>query len=561
MRRTIQVLLLLATAMTLCKAAAAPATESPTPSTESPFPSTESPMPPRQRQGRAIEGMVESTGEESLRKFIEEHLAPDLSDSFTTAALLDSLRSIREACAGFEGVLYQRVGENGTRITFMQGPKKTTLYFRIQPAPPNLITAMERGPSQDSGELAPPVPPFTWGSLARDLDQVAADGFSGTVLVVHDGRIFLHQGYGLADRDKHIPNTTHTIYGIGSVPIDFTRAAIWKLQEMGKLRTSDPITAYLPDVPADKRPITIDQLMTGRSGLPNFHNIPGVDADPDLSWIDRETAIRRILGQDLLFAPGQGQAHSHSAWVLLAAIVELVSKQPYGEFLRQNFFIPAGMSHTGLHQYAARLEDSLFAVGYGRSTSGKLNIPKYWGDTSWLVMGSGGMYSTPEDLYKWIEAIRQARTLTPASAAHYWIGGLLTGGDMRGFLCAYTEGPKDYFILCSNTDPMPGSLASGVGDRLEQLVRGATLPPFSLGVELMVDPAGRVAVRRVRPGSAAARDGLKEGDLLLSADGDTLHDPPLPILAPHLRTGQPIRFEVDRAGSRSQITVTPLPRQ
>src|SRR6185436_16953274 len=96
-------------------------------------------------------------------------------------------------------------------------------------------------------------------------------------------------------------------------------------EEMGKLSTSDPITKFLKNVPQDKSAMTIDHLMRGRSGLPNFHHITGVDQDADLTWIDRDTAVQRILGRELLFAPGQGQAHSHSAWVLLAAIVEVVS--------------------------------------------------------------------------------------------------------------------------------------------------------------------------------------------------------------------------------------------
>ena len=295
-------------------------------------------------------------------------------------------------------------------------------------------------------------------------------GFSGTVLVVRNGKIVLHQGYGFADRDRKIPNGTETIFAIGSVPIDFTRAAILKLEQTGKLRTSDAITRFLDDVPADKRSITIDHLMGGASGLPNFHHIMGVDADADLTWIDRATAIDRILRQDLLFAPGTGEAHSHSAWVLLAALVEIASGQSYGDYLRENFFKPAGMKRTGLHEDAARFPDRELAIGYEGQPVGKLNTPRYWGRTSWLVMGSGGMQSTPHDLYRWLSAIRNGKTLSAASAAKYWTGAVLAGGDDRGFFCLYTEGPDNLMIMSSNAHSRAGDLASTVGHRLIRLI-------------------------------------------------------------------------------------------
>ncbi len=217
--------------------------------------------------------------------------------------------------------------------------------------------------------------------------------------------------------------------------------------------------------------MTIDHLMSRRSGLPDFHHVD-TDADKDLSWIDRETAIKRILGATLLFPPGQGEAHSHSAWVLLAAIVEIVSKQSYETYLRANFFEPAGMTRTGNHESGARFADDEFAVGYEGESVGKLNIPKYWGNTSWLVMGSGGMESTPMDLYRWNQAIRSNQTLSPEAAKKYWQNAILAGGDDRGFFTLYNEGPGDTFVMSSNAHKHQGDVVSLVGRRLAEMVMG-----------------------------------------------------------------------------------------
>lgn len=389
---------------------------------------------PRQQRGRAIEGLAETTGDEALRRFAEGHLAPAYVAGFASReALYERLGTIRSACAGFGGVLWQPLGADGMRIRFLQEGRETVLVFRIEPQPPFRIVALDvEGTRPAEGGRS--IEPFTWENVEARLDAEAKAGFSGTVLLVRGGRIVLHKGYGMANRERGLPNTTGTVFAIGSVPIDFSRAAVLKLEEMGKMRASDPITRYLPDVPPDKAAMTIAHLMSRRSGLPNFHHVEG-DPDRDLSWIDRATAIRRILGQPLLFAPGQGEAHSHSAWGLLAAIVEIVSGQGYGAFLRQHFFDPAGMTRTGLHEDALGLPDGAFAVGYGHRSVGRVNVPKYWGRTSWLVMGSGGMQSTPLDLYRWMQAIRAGKTLSPESARRYGPGApwpaATSGGSTR----------------------------------------------------------------------------------------------------------------------------------
>lgn len=418
---------------------------------------------------QAIEALGQRSGDAALEQFASEHLAPDYRASFAPGTLLELLRAIHAAASEAGGVLFGRQ-EESYLVRFIGPSREIIVVFRTQPAVPYYIVALGF-----VGE--PPVPtaiePITWKNLEARLDKEASAGFSGTVLVVSEGRVVLSRGYGLANREKQIPNDERTIFAIGSTPIDFTRAAVLKLEDMDKLATRDPITKYLKSVPADKQSITIDHLMSGGSGLADFHHIEGVDVDFDLTWIDRDTAVKRILEGKLLFTPGSSREHSHSAWVLLAAIVEMVSGQPYGDFVRKQLFEPAGMTRTGLHEDLAKVDDRGIAVGYGAQKHGELNSPKYWDRTSWLVMGSGGMSSTPEDLYKFFTAVRGATILSPASAKKYGAGGgLLVGGDDRGFLCMHAERGNDMMFLCSNAHTAPGDHASSVGKRLADLVLG-----------------------------------------------------------------------------------------
>jgi CubicO group peptidase (beta-lactamase class C family) len=424
----------------------------------------------RQTRGLAIEALISGSGDESLQRFIDENLSAEFQQSLSRDNLLDLLRQIRQCCAVAGGIEGEALGPHTVRLTFHTGQGSHAVQFQIQPSPPfkivdlTLKEAEPPGASRGSGE------PISWDTLAQRLKDEEKAGFSGAVSVVRDGEIVVNRGYGMANRERGIPNTTETIFAIGSIPIDFTKAAILKLEDMGRLRTSDPITTYVLDIPDDKRSMTIDHLMRGRSGLPNFHHIPGQDEDPDLTWIDRDTAVKRILAKELIFPPGEGEAHSHSAWVLLAAIVEMVSEQSYGEFLQSQLFAPAGMDRTGLYQDSRRFNEDDIAVGYGSNSVGEINSPAYWGDTSWLVMGSGGMVSKPGDLFKWVEAIRAGKILSPAATEKFWSDGPLAGGNDRGFFCLYTEGPGTMVFLCSNSHASMNDPAKQLARDLARLV-------------------------------------------------------------------------------------------
>src|SRR5206468_1735379 len=98
----------------------------------------------------------------------------------------------------------------------------------------------------------------------------AARGFSGVVLLRTSSGARLEKGYGLANREAKIPFTPQTLVQIGSNTKDFTAVAILQLHERGLLRVDDSISKYFPEVPADKRVITIRQVLDHGAGFPDF---------------------------------------------------------------------------------------------------------------------------------------------------------------------------------------------------------------------------------------------------------------------------------------------------
>lgn len=272
--------------------------------------------------------------------------------------------------------------------------------------------------------------------------------------------------------------TVDTVFDIGSMPIDFTRAAVLGLAQEGRLTLDDPIGRHFPDVPADRAGITLAQLMDGTSGLANFHFREG-DADKDLAWIDRDTALARIFAQPLLFAPGTGRSHSHSAFGVLAVVVERVSGQSYGSFLRERLFGPAGMARTGFYGESLGLPDDAFAVGAGKAAATP-NIPPRWGRASWLVIGSGGMVSSVADMRRGFEHLASGRWLRGEWLQRYLAARVGVGGSDRGFLfLRVTAADGSAVFPASHTHRGPQA-----DERLVQGLIGMVLPERAA-------PAGR----------------------------------------------------------------------
>ncbi len=281
-------------------------------------------------------------------------------------------------------------------------------------------------------------------------------GFSGAVLVVKGGEVILHNGYGLADREKNIPVKKDTVFDIGSITKRFTRAAILKLEEQGKLKRSDLLSSVIDDVPEDKAEITIEQVLEHTAGFHEYHDTKG-----DFEEMDREKALKTILSQKLRFTPGDRQAYSNSGYGLLAVIIELVSGQSYPSYLKEYLFKPAGLKRTGFYRDPLWEEDEV-AVGYEGRKIGKINSPYYWPHMTWALVGGGGMVSSVGELYKWVQAQYDPQASPMAYA----------GGNDFGFNSVVFEYPneKNYIFVATNAHRSMG--ADSLGRQLSQILKG-----------------------------------------------------------------------------------------
>lgn len=315
-----------------------------------------------------------------------------------------------------------------------------------------------------------PAPPLTRANLEERMDAYM-EGRRGLVHIRLDGAEVLSKPYGMANAHLGSAIDENTVFGIGSRPIDFTLAAVMLLQQQGKLSFDDTLADHFDNVPADRAGMTIAQMMNGQSGLPDFP-ANASDADADLTWITRDQFIARTMAIPLLFAPGEGEEHSHWAFGVLAAIVEKRSGQPYAEFLRVNFFDPAGMERTGDYGESRGLPLEAFAVGGGKQV-GLPNIPPNWGPTSWLVLGSGGMFSTLTDLRRFYAFLMESNLLGAENTRRFTGFSAQIDGSERGFeLLTFTsEGRRNEAWVMLSSASQPGALEPVIRPLLA-LVRG-----------------------------------------------------------------------------------------
>ena len=231
------------------------------------------------------------------------------------------------------------------------------------------------------------------GAIDSYFKKLESFGLSGSILIGNKDQILLKKNYGFTNQsDKDLA------YSVGSITKQFTATGILKLEEGGLLSTDDKITAHLEGIPEDKRNITIHQLLTHTSGL---HN-PYWDSNPDLSEYEY---IQKELAEELDSEPGTRFKYSNFGYHLLAKIIEGHTSKPYEQFLIEDLFEPNGIQSTGFNLVKWKKNQ---VVNYNDWTTERtepditnpLNRPIYL-----QPEGSGAIFSTTQDLYKWYQLL------------------------------------------------------------------------------------------------------------------------------------------------------------
>ena len=377
----------------------------------------------------------------------------------------------------------------------------------------------------------------TLDSLAR---AHAADTLvAGTaVAVVHRGDTLLLGGYGLADLEWGVPMVSDAVFEIGSMTKQFTAASVLQLVEQGKLDLGADLTAYLPDYDTQGRRIPFRRLLDHTSGIKGYTEMP-VFGEYMMRELPRDSLVAKFEAVPLEFEPGTALIYNNSAYFLLGLVIEKVSGEKYGDYVKEHIFEPLGMSRS---YYCD--EDAVVARrahGYDQGPQGL--VQKAYLDHTWPY-AAGSLCSSAGDLVRWNLALHGGKVLSAASYAdmttpdplvdgtpvRYAMGlgvyddngrrALAHGGGINGFLSDGWYYPDEDLIVVvlqnSAGQRQPGTLSRA----LINAVLGPGTPPVagafagdlaglagtyrgpSRGRELTVEVSADAGVLSIRPAGA-----------------------------------------------------------
>lgn len=291
----------------------------------------------------------------------------------------------------------------------------TPLLPCLLPAPAEGIRVERAGDSGGAPRiLLPPLPEMRGvedphrlaGFLDPYLSELAAhDALSGAVLVGLAGKPLYERAFGLADRERQIPNTLGTRFNIASIGKQFTKVAIGQLLKQGKLALDEPIARYLPSYPnagaAGK--VTIRQLVDHRAGIPDIFDAVKAGDSPPASNHDW---FLRVAPLPLDFEPGSQRRYCNGCYVVLGEIVAAVAGTSYEDYVTSHIFAPAGMTGAAFLWPSDREEKK--AQGYSRTPHGLEPATIGAGGRG---CAAGGVFATVADLLAYDNAVRGYRLL------------------------------------------------------------------------------------------------------------------------------------------------------
>ena len=251
--------------------------------------------------------------------------------------------------------------------------------------------------------------------LKELFDDVFKKGFfNGNVLIAENGAILIEEAYGLADFSTGRKLEKNTVFEVASVSKQITASAVLLLCIRGQISLEDKMEKFFPGFPYEN--ITVHDLLTHTSGLPDY-----------MEYLTKNYEGRIVGNEELLdflmkkvsppdFAPKEKREYSNTGYALLASIIEKVSGKPFGEFLKNEIFIPAGM--TSSCTYHRRLNGHTIAnYAYGFVLDdGKHRLPDDVDATKFVitldgVRGDGIVNTTIQDLFTWDRVLREGRII------------------------------------------------------------------------------------------------------------------------------------------------------
>lgn len=330
--------------------------------------------------------------------------------------------------------------------------------------------------------------------IVKIFSQFSSPATPGCAVGVFErGRSLFTGGFGAADIATDERLTDNTLFYAASTSKQFTALALAKAIEEGKVKLTDDVRRYVPELPGYGTPMTVSMLLYHTAGLRDYldlFTLAGVPIRDELSIPATLAMIVRQRG--LNFTPGTRHDYTNSGYFLLAEIVARASGMPFHEWVRARILSPLGMSSSYV-RHGPNPPQVKVARGYGAAPAGYVLRDSYppFGGSGGLMTSIADMQRFDRDFHVghkvWTRSTRRL-LLTPGTLSNgepipltdqlSYAGGVHVGkrrgvdwvahgGSAAGFRSEYLRLPEKKLgiaVLCNRSDVFPWSLAEKVLD-------------------------------------------------------------------------------------------------
>ena len=311
-----------------------------------------------------------------------------------------------------------------------------------------------------------------------------AAGAPGAIVVVRNGGRTQSEARGFADRERSIPMSTDARFRIGSVTKTFVAALVLRLVEDGRLRLDDRVERWVPGLVPGGENITLRQLLSHTSGLPDYVDDSRLLRDASRRWGAQELVALAAARTGERSRPGERFAYASTNYVVLGLVAERAGGVPLGRLLGARLFRPLGLAHT---RFVPGAISGRHVVGYRRASHQGIvtGPPRPTSAEAWWAWAAGAIVSTPDDVERFFAALLRGRvvkpallremlTLVPAGRQRYGLGiatfptrcGPAWGhtGNVNGTVAVAwnTRDASRQVVIVVNTYPLSGELEAAL---------------------------------------------------------------------------------------------------
>lgn len=263
-----------------------------------------------------------------------------------------------------------------------------------------------------------------------------ADTPGATVAVMKNGKVVFKKGYGMANLEYDIPNTSTSIFHIASESKQYTAFCLVLLARQGKLSLDDDIRKYLPYVPDFKQKITIKNLIHHTSGIRDQWQLLAIQGTRLEDVITTEHVLKLVTNQkELNFDVGSRSLYCNTGYTLMAQIVEKVSGQAFRHFADSAIFKPLEMKDTHFHDDHTELV-KLRTYSYEPGPDKKyIHAP-----LNYAIVGATSLFTTVEDELKWVHNYETFQVGGKEAVEQMYEQGVLTDGTRIDYAFALNIG-------------------------------------------------------------------------------------------------------------------------